>query len=437
MKSTERRQIVDKAAHWGIKLGGTAVVIVIFALFLFIFMEVYPLLKDANVLEENYYSLNGRPVSLGVDEYQEIAYAVYEEGKVDFISLVDRKILKSHSLKSIQNARITSVCKDNNLLIMGTDDGRVVTVKIRFAVSFEDDIRVIKPTISEEEPFLINEKRKGLKNITSKRDEDSIATVVHTEEGRVILHSTVIERDLFGKEERVEMVTDLSSVVLQSVKNGNLAITSLVLDLFLKNLYLGTSSGDLIWIDISDREDPLLQAQMKVSDGSVTALSFLLGDVSLVVGDEKGSVSVWMQARDEITGEWSLKNVHTIQTHPSAILSIAPSKRNKGFVTMATDGSIHLNHATSEQTLLRLRVKAIPSAITFSPKSNGILGAGPNNELVHWKISNPHPEATIKTLFGKIWYEGYEKPEFVWQSTGGTDDFEPKIESGSPNIRNN
>ena len=32
-----------------------------------------------------------------------------------------------------------------------------------------------------------------------------------------------------------------------------------------------------------------------------------------------------------------------------------------------------------------------------------------------------------RTLFGKVWYEGYAQPEYVWQSTGATDDFEPKF----------
>ena len=30
-------------------------------------------------------------------------------------------------------------------------------------------------------------------------------------------------------------------------------------------------------------------------------------------------------------------------------------------------------------------------------------------------------------MFGKVWYEGYAQPEYVWQSTGATDDFEPKM----------
>ena len=427
MKSLERRKIVDRIASWVIKLGGTIVAIVIFAIFVFIFLEVYPLLKDAKVLEENSYSLNEIPVSLGVDEYQEIAYAVYEEGTVDFISLLDGKLLKSYSLKCIENSRVSSVCKDKDFLIMGTEDGRVLMTKIGFSVSFEDDKRVINPIVSEETPSLIDERRKRVTYVTSKRDEDSIVTIGCTEDGRVILKSTVIERDLFGQEVREEMKRDISRIVLKTGKRSAPDLTSLVIDLFLKNLYVGTSSGDLIRIDISDRENPSLQEQVKVSDEPITALGFLLGDVSLAVGDQKGNVNVWMQARDELTSEWSLKKVHTLESHRSAVFSIVSSMRNKGFLTVSSDGTIHLNHATSEQTLLRLNIKPVPTAIAFSPKSNGILGAGSGKELIHWRISNPHPETTLKTLFGKVWYEGYEKPEFVWQSTGGSDEFEPKL----------
>jgi hypothetical protein len=36
-------------------------------------------------------------------------------------------------------------------------------------------------------------------------------------------------------------------------------------------------------------------------------------------------------------------------------------------------------------------------------------------------------ESSETPLFGKVWYEGYPEPEYVWQSTGGTDDFESKF----------
>ena len=43
--------------------------------------------------------------------------------------------------------------------------------------------------------------------------------------------------------------------------------------------------------------------------------------------------------------------------------------------------------------------------------------------------SIPCPLVTTSSaaLFGKIWYEGYNAPGYTWQSSSGTDDFEPKF----------
>ena len=44
-----------------------------------------------------------------------------------------------------------------------------------------------------------------------------------------------------------------------------------------------------------------------------------------------------------------------------------------------------------------------------------------------YRLNDPHPEAGFRTFFGKLWYEGQAGPSFDWQSTGGSDDFEPKL----------
>jgi len=189
-----------------------------------------------------------------------------------------------------------------------------------------------------------------------------------------------------------------------------LLVTSLAIDYFTENLYVGTAQGEVIHINVRDRENPFLEEMVKVSDESVTSLGFLLGDVSLVVGDRKGGISTWMRVRDETSPSgWSLKKVHAGKPHQAVITAIVPSTRNKCFVTAASDGTIHLKHATSEQTLLNLKARGMPTSIAFSPKANGILVADSVGSLTHWSISNPHPETTLKTLFGKVWYEGYMK----------------------------
>ena len=437
MKTLNKRRVVDRAAHWGITLGGATVILVILTLFGFIFLEVFPLLKGASVVGKSDCSLSGKVVSVGIDEYQEIAYAVYEDGNIDFISISDGKPIKRHSIKDVNGSTITAVCNDKGRSVMGTKDGRILSVNIGFSVSFENDDRIITPEIDDEEIVFTNEEEIAIQHIASNSDEGVSVTVFYTEGGRLILKSTEIEETLFGGEEKIEAITDITAMLATHAQTTsdklaeqerNLQVTSLAIDYFTENLYVGTAHGEVIHINVRDRENPLQQERIKVSDESVTSLDFLLGDVSLIVGDEGGKISTWMRVRDETAQSgWSLKKIHTVKPHQADITAIASSPRNKCFVTAASDGTIQLKHATSEQTLLNMKSVTMPTAIAYSPKADGILVADSSGTLTHWTISNPHPETTIKTLLGKVWYEGYEEPEYVWQSTGGSDDFEPKF----------
>ncbi|NUN23216.1 MAG: ABC transporter permease subunit [Candidatus Jettenia caeni] len=445
MGHLRKRRLTDKAARWVITFGGAATIFAVLALFVFLFVEVYPLLKGAKVLKEKTFPLNGNTVSLGINEHQELAYAVSHDGTIAFISLSDGSILNKYLISGLKDSTITSVDKDDNRLVLGTNDGRILTVSITFSESFDNEKRVIIPEVSEEEPVQIDDQQKTLRNITSSSDDSTTATVVSTEDGRLLLKSIEEVSTLFDTGEKKEIKLDITGLVKQcqpkrihaaynnsrlyppGLENG-VDITSLALDHFMENLYIGTSLGELFHINISDKENPSLQQKVKVSDKAITTLGFLFGDISLAVGDYKGGVNIWMQVRDETSPSgWVLKKIHTLKSHDAPVTAFAPSLRDKGFVTSAANGTIYLNHATSEQNVLIFKVPATPTALTFSPKADGILAASSNNNLFQWIISNPHPEITLKTLFGKVWYEGYEKPEFVWQSTGGTDDFEPKL----------
>ncbi|HKO21494.1 MAG TPA: ABC transporter permease subunit, partial [Candidatus Eisenbacteria bacterium] len=82
----------------------------------------------------------------------------------------------------------------------------------------------------------------------------------------------------------------------------------------------------------------------------------------------------------------------------------------------------------SGQTLLSPRAPGGDlRAAVIAPKADGLLVADGRGGWAQWQVDNPHPEITLRTVFGKVWYEGYAKPEYVWQSTGGTDDFEAKF----------
>jgi len=97
-------------------------------------------------------------------------------------------------------------------------------------------------------------------------------------------------------------------------------------------------------------------------------------------------------------------------------------------VTADAQGQVHVHYGTSGQTLLSIGTGAAElRSVVFAPKSDALLVVDGDGALRQWRVDNPHPEVTLSTLFGKVWYEGYSEPAYVWQSTGGTDDFEAKF----------
>jgi phosphate transport system permease protein len=66
-------------------------------------------------------------------------------------------------------------------------------------------------------------------------------------------------------------------------------------------------------------------------------------------------------------------------------------------------------------------------ALSWFPKEDGVVAVDKAGRVAAVQLTAAHPEASPRSLFGKIWYEGATRPQFVWQSSSGTDDYEPKF----------
>jgi phosphate transport system permease protein len=176
-----------------------------------------------------------------------------------------------------------------------------------------------------------------------------------------------------------------------------------------------------------DRDDPKVAETVAAGNAPVTALAFLIGDRTLVVGDQSGAVSSWQVVPPAAGGGPRLTRIHDFAAHGAPVIAIGASRRDKGFVTADASGRMALRYGTSGQTFLTFGEGPGLRAVVFAPKADGIVALDERGGVVDWRVDNPHPEVTLKTLFGKVWYEGYSRPEWVWQSTGGTDDFESKL----------
>lgn len=447
--SLKRRRLADHAARVVVTFGGIAIILCILAILVFISLEVYPLLQGAKSELTGKFNLNspqstlltstgtGNPFSpvisnspvigVGVEQYREMGFFITKSGVINFLSLKDGKGVKKVPLEKLDGRKVTSVSGslDNKLYTIGTDDGYVLPLKVSFIVSFTENLRMIEPEIEEREPIQISDR--PITHVAYEApDEDTKAVAAVTFDGKLFFVSHRVKSSLFGEGEKEEFKHNLTPEL-----NGS-AITAVTLDGFLSNLYVGTQEGKLYHWDIRDKAKPKLVDVIdatKKSNIAITALGFLIGNRSLIVGDEAGAVSTWFQVTDKSSpiGR-SLRKIHVLSSHENPVTAVAASPRDKGFVSADSKGSIILHHSTSEKSLLEMNAGNSPiKALAFAPKANGVVAVDEDGSLYDWKLDNPHPETSLKTLFGKVWYEGYDKPEYVWQSTGGTDDFEPKF----------
>ncbi|NIQ98233.1 MAG: ABC transporter permease, partial [Desulfuromonadales bacterium] len=176
-------------------------------------------------------------------------------------------------------------------------------------------------------------------------------------------------------------------------------------------------------------EIELLDKQKAFADNrAITAINLVFGDYSLAVGDEQGQVTTWFPVREEKNkAAKRLTRIHDLSRHDGEVAAIMPSTRDKSVLSLGADGILHLDHMTSERELLTLGNHAPLTRFSFSTRGDSVIALTEEDRLVVWKFDNPHPEISFKTLFGKVWYEGYDEPAYAWQSSSASDDFEPKL----------
>ena len=94
-----------------------------------------------------------------------------------------------------------------------------------------------------------------------------------------------------------------------------------------------------------------------------------------------------------------------------------------------------LFYTTSHADLWRGQlIESSLNAMSIAPRADGLIIISPskntnthNFNLQLFAVENEHPEVTWQALWQEVWYEGYPEPDYIWQSTSGTDDFEGKF----------
>ena len=430
---TRRRILLDRLSSRLVVLGGIVIIASILAILFVIAAEVYPLFRTPKAARLGTYppvapgAAPAHGESVGVDEYREVAYAILGTGAVELYALKGERSLPAVPAPALGGASVTTVAAvGKGLYVLGTSDGRVIPLGVTFDVTFKDGRRTVTPRLEFGEPTVLDpESKRGILRLTSASTGGGPLTIAQVGPTDLLVRTVVEKKALIGPSRKEESILPLPVQV-----DGEIA--ALRLDGRGEDLFIGTSRGQVIRYDLRERESPRRAEATDVAGGPgvpVTALGFLIGDRTLVVGDGAGGVSSWQVVPPPTGGARRLTRVYRFQGHRGPVVAVTASQRDKGFATADASGQIHVHYGTSGRTLLSMRAAtgATLQAVVFAPKSDGLLAADAAGAFTQWQVDNPHPEVTLKTVFGKVWYEGYSAPAYVWQSTGGTDDFEAKL----------
>ena len=103
--------------------------------------------------------------------------------------------------------------------------------------------------------------------------------------------------------------------------------------------------------------------------------------------------------------------------------------RRKGFAAVNENNELGVFYTTSHRTSLTESLSEPLSSdaqIRFNPRSTKVLLLN-NNKVKAWELDSEHPDLSWNSLWAKVWYEDYPEPQYTWQSSASTNDFEAKF----------
>lgn len=206
-------------------------------------------------------------------------------------------------------------------------------------------------------------------------------------------------------------------------------IIAAVLDGAGSRLYVGTSAGELASVEFPAEaaDAPVVAVTSAFRDRRpVTALAFLNGEYAVAVGDGAGGASVWFPRREN--GIFLLRRSAEWPASGTPAWRIVSSQRDRGFFVLTGDGGVSWLYSTTGRQLLQIPplegAKAV--ALAVNARADNLLLLRDDGTLDFRRLASSHPESGWRGFFSRLLYEGYEKPEYVWQSTGA-DSAEPKL----------
>lgn len=431
-RAMNRRLLVDRLFKGTMSAGGIGVIVAVSAIFFYLASVVVPLFVPPGIEARASYTVPGAADQatglLVTEEQREVGVRFDAAGEVVFFRFADGAEISRTRLPLGEGVSVTSMAAGERRgysFAYGLSNGRVLLVKHTYKVTYPDGKRAIAPELEfplGEEAVVVDDRGEAIDRLAIEHSDDGTTIVARTADGRLLLSAVSVSTNLMTGEAKSEVQSAEIAPVPTDIRD-------IVVEWKQREFYVLHGDRLLTRYDISDKASPRRLAQYEVAPAGerVTAMTMLSGGFSLIFGTDKGQLAQWFLVRRE-GADFDLRKIREFEPMPAAITSIAPEFFRKAFVVGDAAGHFGSYFATSRRQLFVEKLADGPLVHVGIPhRGNGYLAQDSAGRLHVAVVHNDFPEVSFESLWQKVWYESYEAPDYVWQSSAGHSDFEPKF----------
>ncbi|MFV9616292.1 MAG: ABC transporter permease subunit [Gammaproteobacteria bacterium] len=419
-KRYNQRALKDRLTRYFVAAGGISVIVAILLIFFYLLYVVIPMFGSAEIKEKVSYtaSAEAKTLHLGLEEQGTIGVRFTDNAHVIFFNTETGDTVVDEFLDL--PAKISSVGSNLDIVVLGLENGSALAVRYKFDLSYPDDVRVLTPRLEfplGEEPLSLDESGHALAQIAIQLSENVVGLGAKTVDHRLVFARYLREESFISGEITIELES-------RSELEFEGKISSIALSPGLDHLYAAAEDGILVDYLLDEDGADGVAKEYKFKH-EISHLKMLLGGSSLLVGLENGEVQQWMSVRKE--GGRELTFIRNFHESNNPVTYIATEQQRKGFAVADTAGQITLFYSTSQRTLANINTaNASIEQMAWSARAQNLLVVDSSNRIHFYDVHNEYPEVSWDVLWGKIWYEGYDEPDYIWQSSASTNEFEPK-----------
>ena len=424
LRYRKMRYLKDRLTTTFVGVGGWSILTAILLIFAYLLYEVMPMFASSDVKVSASYNApsESRPMYMALEEQNEVALRLGDDGRVLFFKADDGALIKSEALPFTHQAPVTAVAtmsEASRLMAVGSQSGEVVVAKHNYLVSYPNDQRLITPRIDYpygSAPIVLAEE--SLTSLAISDGEESLLIAGSNGE-RLYVKAFAKEEDFLSGDIELQEVE-------VTVPNLNFKTLDMAFDADQRWLFL-LGERYLSVINVADVLEGHVEVHAREEVPNARSMEMLLGGISLLLGYNDGRIEQRFMVRKP--DGWEMALVRSFDADsPQKVTGIISEQRRKGFLSLQNDGVLNIYHSTAHRHLLSEQlVDGTVASWALGPRATALLLEDSLGLIKRVDISNKHPEISWHAIWEKVWYENYQEPEYTWQSSASNNDFEPKL----------